>query len=351
MAAAGSLKMWLVAAVLLLAATGSQALAKLRGKPAEMTWDRAARLEKAEGTHPQTCHNLFAYEESVKMCLSLQELICGKSCDLVMKDDKNCPDMQKLLCTHPPMPSAEKPLKVEPRLPPADDKTARVTVCNAYPSHVNVDIHHDKYYVMKDPVVLEDLEYMQCVQFEANGEEELIFRVGNHSQGLHVMGDDVNHLVLFGQFDLGDKEPGFRHFGWKDDGFGRPVVCSVYPGQKPGHFYMDGKTNYPFSNAQNTAGMLGYMECEVMALDKAELQKSTQLMGVKFGNGKSLSFDVSATSTLFLIGEDTAKHEPRMKDYHFAHLKNAGGKLDKLADDRRFYVPHYPELLGKPPMD
>lgn len=308
---------------------------------------QASRMETADGTHPQTCHNLFAYEDSVKMCLSLQELICGKSCDLVMQDDKNCPEMQKLLCVHPPMPEAEKSVKIEPTLPPPDEKTAHVTFCNAYPSQVDVNIHHDKYYTLPDPVVVEDLGYMQCVQFQANGEEELIFSVGNHSKGFHVMGDEVNHLVLVGQFDVGKKEIGFRHFGWKDEGFGRPILCNAYPGNEPGRFFMDGTPNYPFSNPANTVGHLGYMECDLMALDKKELQVAPMKMGVKFASGKSLTFEVTAASTLFMIGDDTARHEPRMRDYHYANLKNA---LDDEENGRRFFVPHYPEKLGHPPL-
>jgi len=305
------------------------------------------RLDEAEGTHPQNCHQLFAYEASVKTCLSLQEMICGKSCDLVMKDDPTCKELQELLCHHPARPPAEKAIALKPKIPPTNEKRAKVTVCNAYPSAVNVDIHHNKHYVLPDPVVVEDLEYMQCVQFDANGEEELIFKVGDHSHGLTVLGDDVDHLVLFGQYEVGKKEPGFRHFGWADEGFGRPIVCSAYPGAQPGRFFIDGKSEYPFSNAQNTAGLLGYMECEKIALDRKDLHVKADKMGASFAEGKTLSFEVSAAPTLFMIGDDTATHKPRVKTYRFSNLKN---KLSEEENGRRFYVPHYPEQLGKPPM-
>lgn len=283
----------------------------------------------------RTCRNLFAYKDTRDLCMKLQKVICGRNISMLIHNNTNATQMgnfsviQQRLCVVPVMNISSSPVKVE------NGSNTTTTFCNAYVSNSAISIQHDKYYAVADPKpFVEHLKYLQCAQSQIPAGTRVTIYLGHHSMAKYVVGSE-NAIVMLGQYTLGEMEMGIKPATFKNEGYGRPILCSAFPTP---HLAVEiyQRNWHVFSDAEHPKA-IGYMECEKLALDHADSVHHPEILDFYDGEAYKGELEVAPTQTLFVIGAlspNKTSAEMQYTSYGFDNIHATKKKPKKFSPSR-----------------
>lgn len=277
---------------------------------------------------PELCKSLYAYEHVRKKCMRLQPQVCGEDCKKVVKNKDNtkeCLEIQKTICAVPRLGPQPSPLPAGDI--PKDAKETVVTVCIArrtYGPYSQLWLGRSDGQGLPLPVATK-LNYLDCPQVRAFPGMELGVYRGSKRLAKWVAGVH-NELVMVGQTGKDGEDTIVKGESFHDEKVQRPIVCHTAPfAQEFGSLKasIQGKTWYPFTDTNNLEGKLGYLQCEVLSLDREDSLKHTEVLELYMPDRNRALFSVTCDPmyTLFLLSGDLRREDAGYKAVNLGHLK------------------------------
>jgi len=286
------------------------------------------QAKKEVDYQPQLCKSLYAYEHVRKKCMRLQPQVCGQDCKAIIKNSKNmdeCQEIQKTICAVPRLGPQPQPLPAGQV--PKDAKSTVVTICIArrtYGPYSQLWLGRSDGQALPLPVATK-LNYLDCPQVKAFPGMELgvyrgSTRLAKWTAGVH------NELVMVGQTGKDGDDTIVKGESFHDEKVQRPIVCHTAPfAEEFGSLKasIQGKTWYPFTDTNNLAGKLDYLQCEVLALDREDSLKHTEVLQLTMPDRDRALFTVTCDPmyTLFLLSGDLRREDAGYKAMNLGHLK------------------------------